>query len=217
VNDNGLFGTFFRLLRMGRLAILLFFGLPILACVGIGLFVQAAFGKGTFIAFTADAAATVLVDARSYDLGPNSHQRIELSQGQHHVTVTTAGKTLDARFTIDSGLDTKIVAASADTCFAAVDVGGVFYEGKKSTPSVAARMKPGIPMDGSGSYYFDVEDLPDKVGEHESVNLVLPLDCAKIGGSDEDVVAGTGVLAMRDLMDAMEAQPKTPASSAGTP
>ena len=154
------------------------------------------FGEGSLHVMAPDFEdATVSVDGQELaTLSPGQHRTIDLAQGAHTVTLTTAsGATVTHELDVSSGFWQQFTPVEGQ-CVAVVEATDYFYTGEENAaglsplPTLEERHRG--PFDVSSSYYYSVDALPSTINEDTTVRLVQNIPCEMMELSSKEIVVG---------------------------
>jgi hypothetical protein len=186
--------SFFRVIRNVRLFILLFVGVPILACAGIAAGVEYITGKGSVTVLAPDAGASLTIDGSTgANLPAGERRKVDLAQGKHHLTMTVEGTKAEADVSIPNGFTDLFWGGGADRCFADVDVTHFAYEHSGSQrASIERKFHGDAAVDLPSTVYFTEESLPGSIEDGSHVSLLLEVPCGALELSDADLLEAMG-------------------------
>lgn len=200
VDDPGEFGIFDiirgfgRGMRLVRLAILMVFGIPILMCVGVGMFYVWMFGNGDVNVLAGADPTKVYVDGKFLaDVPANGHHKFDVPQGKHTIKFESASGTVEQAVDVGSGLDRKFVGAGKDACYAELDVTEFYFEGGvHALPTVYKRFHGDEDVDLRANTVYAEDELPAKLDDHEHEYMMFSVPCESLALDDPSLVANLG-------------------------
>ena len=154
------------------------------------------FGNGAFHVLAPEGGAvTVSLDGEDLgSLSAGTHQRYNLKQGEHVVTLTPAeGEATEHSVNVENGMYDDMLPLSGQ-CLAVFDVTNYWYEENRLLDklseeiSVELKSTDGAAFDHPAGVHYSTDDLPMQIQEGHRVELMMQLPCESLTVSDEQLI-----------------------------